>query len=191
MYKASSQTPLGVCVNVGYVLGQEVFNPPILFKISLGSDTTAKKFIVMYMSKEDVAARAFENAKRVNVEKLDLDERLIYVKAAKEGYYLVIEDSDLDNKDYKPAKRVRVKSRIANYGGFKFNNLKDGDVVKIYTVSGKKVAELTSGNAEGFEWRGREGTNNSGDWAKSGTYIYQIKLKEKSKVISGTIAFVW
>ena len=45
--------------------------------------------------------------------------------------------------------------------------------------------------AEGFEWRGREGTNNSGDWAKSGTYIYQIKLKEKSKVISGTIAFVW
>ena len=104
-------------------------------------------------------------------------------------YGVMTEPSD---NDYRPAKRVRVKSRIANYGGFKFNNLKDGDVVKIYNVSGKKVAELNAPEGtEGFEWKGREGTNNNGDWAKSGTYIYQIKLKEKSKVISGTIAFVW
>lgn len=102
--------------------------------------------------------------------------------------------SEPSDNDYRPAKRVRVKSRISNpgYGGFKFNNLTDGDVVKIYNVSGKKVAELNAPEgAEGFERKGREGTNNNGDWAKSGTYIYQIKLKEKSKVISGTIAFVW
>ncbi len=69
--------------------------------------------------------------------------------------------------------------------------MKDGDVVKIYTVNGKKIAELTTGDAvEGFEWKGRKGTNNSGDWAESGTYVYQIKLK-KGEVISGTIAFVW
>ena len=93
--------------------------------------------------------------------------------------------------DAKPAKRVRVKSRISTYGGFKFNNLKEGDVVKIYNVNGKKVAELNAGTADGFEWLGRKGTNNSGDWAESGTYIYQIKVKDDSKIISGTIAFVW
>lgn len=93
--------------------------------------------------------------------------------------------------DYRPAKRVRIKSRISTYGGFKFNALKEGDVVKIYTVNGKKVAELNAGTEEGFEWLGREGTNNSGDWAKSGIYIYQIKLKEENKIISGTISFVW
>ena len=104
-------------------------------------------------------------------------------------YAVMTEPSD---NDYRPAKRARIKSRIGTYGGFKFNNLVDGDVVKIYNVNGQKVAELTAGEtSEGFEWKGRKGTNNSGDWAKSGIYIYQIKLKEKSKVISGTIAFVW
>ncbi|MCR4663120.1 MAG: hypothetical protein K5622_04455 [Endomicrobiaceae bacterium] len=96
------------------------------------------------------------------------------------------------NDDYRPAKRARVKSRIETYGGFKFNNLVDGDVVKIYTTNGKKIAELTAGeSSEGFEWKGRQGTNNSGDWAKSGIYIYQIKLKDKSKIISGTIVLAY
>ncbi|MBO7611477.1 MAG: hypothetical protein J6T23_04615 [Elusimicrobia bacterium] len=98
---------------------------------------------------------------------------------------------EIPEEGYRPAKRVRVKSRISTYGGFKFGNLKEGDVVKIYNVSGKKVAELNAGTADGFEWLGREGTNNSGDWAKSGIYIYQIKLKDKSKLVSGTISFVW
>ena len=98
---------------------------------------------------------------------------------------------ELPSENYRPEKRVRVKSRISTYGGFKFNNLKEGDVVKIYSVNGKKVAELNAGTADGFEWLGREGTNNSGDWAKSGIYIYQIKLKDGSKIISGTISFVW
>ena len=102
--------------------------------------------------------------------------------------YAVLE---IPSEGYRPEKRVRVKSRISTYGGFKFNNLKEGDVVKIYSVSGKKVAELNAGTADGFEWLGREGTNNSGDWAKSGIYIYQIKLKDGSKIISGTISFVW
>lgn len=104
-------------------------------------------------------------------------------------YAVMTEPSD---NDYRPAKRARIKSRIGTYGGFKFNNLVDGDVVKIYNVNGQKVAELTAGEtSEGFEWKGRKGTNNSGDWAKSGIYIYQIKLKEKSKIISGTIVFAY
>ena len=40
---------------------------------------------------------------------------------------------------------------------------------------------------KGFVWYGK---NNSGQWVESGTYIYQIKVKGKSKLISGTIAFV-
>ena len=107
------------------------------------------------------------------------------------GYYRILAVSYSGDPSYRPAKRVRVKSRISTYGGFKFNNLVDGDVVKIYTVSGQKVAELTTGDAEGFEWKGRKGTNNSGDWAKSGIYIYQIKLKEQGKIISGTIVLAY
>ncbi len=104
-------------------------------------------------------------------------------------YAIMTEPSD---NDYRPAKRARVKSRIGTYGGFKFNNLVDGDVVKIYSTSGQKIAELTvPENSEGFEWKGRKGTNNSGDWAKSGIYIYQIKLKEQGKIISGTIVFAY
>lgn len=104
-------------------------------------------------------------------------------------YAVMTEPSD---NDYRPAKRVRVKARIGTNGGFKFNNLVDGDVVKIYNVNGQKVAELNAGEtSEGFEWKGRKGTNNSGDWAKSGIYIYQIKLKEKSKIISGTIVLAY
>lgn len=98
---------------------------------------------------------------------------------------------EIPSESYRPSKRVRVKSRVSSYGGFKFGNLKEGDVVKIYNVNGKKVAELNAGTADGFEWLGREGTNNSGDWVKSGIYIYQIKLKDKSKIISGTVSFVW
>ena len=104
--------------------------------------------------------------------------------------YRIIAVMGSESTDYRPAKRVRVKSRIGTNGGFKFNNLVDGDVVKIYNVNGKKVAELTTGDAEGFEWRGREGTNNSGDWAKSGIYVYQIKLKD-GKIISGTIVLAY
>ena len=70
---------------------------------------------------------------------------------------------------------------------FEFNNLMSGDVVKIYNINGKKIKEITSGDAGGFEWDGKK---DDGTWAESGAYIYQIKIEGKSKLISGTIAFV-
>lgn len=89
--------------------------------------------------------------------------------------------------DCKPVRRTIVKGRIGvKYPGFEFKNMKEGDVLKIYNVNGKKIREITSGTAEGFVWDGR---NDSGDWAKSGIYIYQIKVD--GKLISGTIAFVY
>ena len=112
---------------------------------------------------------------------------ILYYPNMMNAWGRIIAVTEVPEEGYRPAKRVRVKSRIPSYGGFKFNNLQEGDVVKIYNVSGKKVAELNSD----FEWLGKEGTNNSGDWAKSGIYIYQIKLKKNGKIISGTISFVW
>lgn len=89
--------------------------------------------------------------------------------------------------DCKPTRRTIVKGRIGvKYPGFEFKNMKEGDVLKIYNVNGKKIREITSGTSDGFVW---DGKNDSGDWAKSGIYIYQIKVD--GKLISGTIAFVY
>lgn len=89
--------------------------------------------------------------------------------------------------DCKPVRRTIVKGRIGTkYPGFEFKNMKEGDVLKIYNVNGKKIREITSGTAEGFVWDGRD---DSGDWAKSGIYIYQLKVD--GKLINGTIAFVY
>ncbi len=166
------------------------YTSPHFMSFSIGTVTNAKKFELRYR-KNKATTPNWADAEIIKILDVDLEQRLVTAKIIKGGYYGVFELKDVSDKDYKPAKRVRVKSRISAYGGFMFNNLKEGDVVKIYATTGKKVAELTEGTARGFEWKGREGTNNSGDWAESGTYIYQIKLKEKGKVISGTIAFVW
>lgn len=176
-------------INVKTNPPQDTFDPPLNIQLSM-KDSNVTKFVVIYRKDASVPEEEWEVVK---IESVDFSEgvRLVYCKAAKAGQYILFPGKDLGSKDYKPEKRVRVKSRISNYGGFKFNNLKDGDVVKIYTINGKKIAELTTGNFKGFEWKGRKGTNNSGDWAESGTYIYQIKLKEEGKIISGTIAFVW
>ena len=108
------------------------------------------------------------------------------------GTYRVLETIVLSDSSYRPSNRIVVKNKIpGSYPGFEFKYLKEGDKVKIYNLKGKKVAELSSGSSDGFIWEGKKGTNNSGDWVESGTYIYQIKLKDGGDVISGTIAFVW
>ena len=108
------------------------------------------------------------------------------------GVYRVLETIALSDSSYRPSNRIVVKNKIpGSYPGFEFKYLKEGDKVKIYNLKGKKIAELNSGSSDGFVWEGKKGTNNSGDWVESGTYIYQIKLKDGGDVISGTIAFVW
>jgi hypothetical protein len=102
-------------------------------------------------------------------------------------YRIVAIPGGTEDSDYRPDRRTIVKSRIGTkYPGFEFNYLHDGDVVKIYNVNGKKVREIDY--SDGFVWNGR---TDDGDWAKSGIYIYQIKLKKNGKIISGTISFVW
>ena len=90
-------------------------------------------------------------------------------------------------EDCRPVRRTIVKGRIGTkYPGFEFKNMKEGDVLKIYTVNGKKIKEISSGTPDGFVWDGRK---DNGDWAKSGIYVYQ--LKHDGKLISGTIVFVY
>ena len=185
---------LGRAINGIYIKTnppQDEFNPPIDFHISL-RDTVVTKFVLVYRKDNTIP---WTEGEIVKIERVDMKDRLIYGKAEKAGQYAVFESTDLDDSDYRPQKRVKIKSRIANgkYTGFEFKGLKEGDVIKIYNVSGKKIAEITEISLPlGIAyWNGRKGTNNSGDWAESGTYIYQIKLKVKNKIVSGTIAFVW
>ncbi len=150
------------------------------------SGSTATKFDVLYSA--DGSTWEY-----VKVTSVDTENKTVSCDISNFGYYLIMVSSNLNDSDYRPAKRVRIKSRISNgtYEGFRFGNLVEGDTVKIYNLNGKKIAELTAGDTNGFVWKGRKDTNNSGDWAESGTYVYQIKVKEKGKIISGTIAFVW
>ncbi|WP_413854523.1 hypothetical protein [Candidatus Ruminimicrobium bovinum] len=118
---------------------------------------------------------------------LDNDGKLVTANINNIGYFAIFINETFNDSDYRPERRVIVKARAGGETGFWFKHLTDGDSVKIYDVTGKKIAEITSGTDKGFVWYGK---NNSGQWVESGTYIYQIKVKGKSKLISGTIAFV-
>ncbi|WP_413853420.1 FlgD immunoglobulin-like domain containing protein [Candidatus Ruminimicrobium bovinum] len=124
----------------------------------------------------------------VPIDSVDVEKKIVSAKINKTGYYALFTDINLVDSDYRPARRVIVKARAQSRGDvFAFNYLKEGDSVKIYNVNGKKVRTITSGNDDGFSWDGKD---DSGRYVESGTYIYQIKVKGKSKLISGTIAFV-
>jgi len=124
----------------------------------------------------------------VPVTSVDTNGKIVSAKINKAGYYALFTDIHLKDSDYRPAKRVIVKARAISRGDvFAFNYLKEGDSVKIYNVNGKKIRTITSGTSDGFTW---DGKNDNGQYVESGTYVYQIKVKGRSKLISGTIAFV-
>ncbi|MDD5021904.1 MAG: hypothetical protein PHR82_07255 [Endomicrobiaceae bacterium] len=116
---------------------------------------------------------------------IDATMKTISARISKLGYYAVSTQGSMPDTDYRPVKRVV----IMNQGTFKFENMTDGDKLKIFNINGKKVREITSRGTypSGFEWDGRK---DDGGWAESGTYIYQLNIQGKDKLISGTIAFV-
>lgn len=63
-----------------------------------------------------------------------------------------------------------------------FRGLKEGDTVTIFNLKGQPIKTLATAP---FEWDGR---TNSGGYAESGSYIYQIKVE--GRVVSGSLAFV-
>lgn len=116
---------------------------------------------------------------------IDATMKTISARIGKLGYYAVSTQGTMPDTDYRPVKRVVVM----NQGTFKFENMNNGDKLKIFNINGKKVREITSRGTypTGFEWDGRK---DDGGWAESGTYIYQLNIQGKDKLISGTIAFV-
>ena len=93
------------------------------------------------------------------------------------GYYGIFEKTPLTDNDYRPEFRVfKLGEKLV------FRNLQAGDSVTIFDINGRQVKKLTS---PPFEW---DGTKDTGGYAESGSYIYQIKVN--GKTISGSVAFV-
>ena len=148
---------------------------PIKATFYYGVNPTSADFVLKYKQTD---SDSWDN---IPITKTDLQNKTVIANISSLGYYGIFEKTKKEDKSYRPKKRAVVKGRDV----FKFNGLHEGDSVKIYTTSGKKIKEITSGDLEGFKWDGR---TDSGDWAKSGIYVYQIKVK--GKLISGTIVFV-
>lgn len=148
---------------------------PIKATFYYGLNPTSADFVLKYKETDS------DSWNNIPINKTDLQNKTVIANISSLGYYGIFEKTKKEDKSYRPKKRAVVKGRDV----FKFNGLHEGDSVKIYTTSGKKIKEITSGDLEGFKWDGR---TDSGDWAKSGIYVYQIKVK--GKLISGTIVFV-
>jgi hypothetical protein len=117
---------------------------------------------------------------------IDASLKTISGRISQLGYYAVSTQGSMPDTDYRPARRVVIMGRDT----FKFANMTNGDKLKIFNINGRKVREITtidSDYSDGFEW---DGTKDDGSWAESGTYIYQLNIQGKDKLINGTIAFV-
>ncbi len=148
---------------------------PIKATFYYGLNPTSNKFVLKYKKQDS------DNWKDITISNTDLQNKTVMSYITALGYYGIFEKVKEEDKSYRPKKRVVVKGRDV----FRFNGLQQGDSVKIYTTGGKKIREISSGDADGFKWDGRK---DNGDYAASGIYVYQIKVK--GKLISGTIAFV-
>ena len=165
---------------------EEISNPIQIKNLPLQVVTQANKFFMQYQQGAE-----WNNVSDANLN-VNKTHQVYSFSASDLGSYRVLESIILSNSTYRPKNRIVVKAKVGSaYPGFEFKYLSEGDTVKIYNLKGKKIAELKSGTSDGFIWKGKKGTDNDGDWAESGTYIYQIKLKDGGDVISGTIAFVW
>ena len=104
-----------------------------------------------------------------------------YPKIKHFSMYALFPVSSLNDNDYRPKERIITPATIDNKNDFAmFDGLTDGDKVNIYDVNGKRVRQLT----DDFSWDGKD---ESGSIVESGIYIYQIKLGESGKIISGTV----
>jgi len=171
--KAASQETMLTCFDITPDIA---LNSSAVLTLYYGSRTTS----------QNIKIKRFSGSQWIDVSTatVNFSSRTASVSVAQLGRYAAFAGSGLlPDNEYRPKKRVVVIGRSV----FEFNNLMSGDVVKIYNINGKKIKEITSGDAGGFEWDGKK---DDGTWAESGAYIYQIKIEGKSKLISGTIAFV-
>ncbi len=107
----------------------------------------------------------------------DFDKKTVSAKTETFGYFAVIIEGTGADSDYRPVERAFMPGEKII-----FRNLKTGDSVTIFNLKGQPIKTLAS---YPFEWDGR---TNSGGYAESGSYIYQIKVE--GRVVSGSLAFV-
>ena len=166
------------------VEGVSEIDSPILIKnLPLQTETEASKFTMQYQNGTD-----WETATSANLS-VDKTYQMYSFAAADIGLYRVIESISLSNSSYRPDNRIVVKGKVgSSYPGFEFKYLQQGDSITIYNLKGRKIRKISADGSDPTIWDGKK---DNGDWAESGTYIYQIKLKSGGDAISGTIAFVW
>lgn len=166
------------------VEGVSELNSSILVQnLPLQNETQASKFSLQYQNGTD-----WENVTGASLS-VDRNYQLYSFAAANLGSYRVLESVSLSNSSYRPKNRIVVKGKVGNsYPGFEFKYLQQGDSITIYNLKGRKIRKISADGSDPTIWDGRK---DNGDWAESGTYIYQIKLKSGGDAISGTIAFVW
>ena len=166
------------------VEGVSEIDSPILIKnLPLQTETEASKFTMQYQNGTD-----WEPATGANLS-VDKTYQVYSFAAADIGLYRVIESISLSNSSYRPDNRIVVKGKVgSSYPGFEFKYLQQGDSITIYNLKGRKIRKISADGSDPTIWDGKK---DNGDWAESGTYIYQIKLKSGGDAISGTIAFVW
>jgi len=114
--------------------------------------------------------------------KLDKDLNLVsYEKIQHFSMYAAFPVTSMNDNDYRPKERIITPATVDNKNDFAlFSGLVDGDVVNIYDVIGRKIRQLNNEST----WDGKD---DSGRLVESGIYIYQIKLNDSGKIISGTI----
>lgn len=162
----------------------EISNSIQIKNLPLKEKTNANKFFMQYQKGTE-----WNNILNSNLS-VNKQDQLYSFSSANLGHYRVLESITLSNSSYRPSNRIVVKAKIgSSYPGFEFKYLSEGDKITIYNLKGRKIRKISAdGSSETTVWDGRR---DNGDWAESGTYIYQIKLKDSGEVISGTIAFVW
>ena len=151
--------------------------------LPLQNKTQANKFYLEYEN-----ASEWEKVSNANLS-VDKADQVYSFSIANLGNYRILESISLSNSSYRPKNRIVVKNKVGNsYPGFEFKYLSEGDTITIYNLKGKKIRKINAISADVNVWDGKK---DNGDWAESGTYIYQIKLKDKGETVSGTLAFVW
>lgn len=103
-----------------------------------------------------------------------------YGKIKHFSMYAIFPANSMTDNDYRPKERIITPATADNKNDIAtFDGLVDGDIVNIYDVTGRRIRQLE----DDFSWDGKD---EGGELVESGIYIYQIKLSDSGKIISGT-----
>lgn len=98
--------------------------------------------------------------------------------------YAVFPAKALTDNDYRPKEKIITPATVDGHNDYAtFSGVSPADTINVYDVSGRKIREIVGGQGSST-WDGKD---DSGRLVESGIYIYQIKLHETGKIVSGTV----